>query len=265
MPLTKPRAFLSGIAAYFRVPKAMKEHKLWHFQLVPALLGLLLAVVLVTVAYLLTRDLGARFDAAIELKWAWLDATLDWIAAIFTFVALAAIFLFLHKHIALVVLAPFLGRLAENIVRSTQGQPREPAMKTLASIKRSAVINTRSILGEIALTLPLLLIGFIIPALGPITFTISFLIQARYAGYGLVDFPLEYHGYNVPQSVAYTKEHRAFATGIGTGYLLLMSIPIIGWMFAPVFGTAAGTLATLEKLALPQASPKEPLSPHSLK
>ena len=256
MPLTKPRAYLSGIIAYFRVPRAMKEHKLWHFQLVPALLGLLLATVLLAVAYFLTRDLGARFDAAIELKWAWLDTTLDWIAAILTFVALAATFLFLHKHIALVVLAPFLGRLAENLIRSTRGQPRQPALTTFASIKRSAAINTRSIIGELALTLPLLLLGFIVPVLGPFTFTLSFLIQAKYAGYGLVDFPLEYHGYDVPQSVAYTKEHRAFATGIGTGYLALMSIPIIGWMLAPVLGTAAGTVATLERLALPENLPE---------
>jgi CysZ protein len=235
----------------------MREHKLWHFQLAPALLGLLLAFVLIAVAYFLTRDLGARFDAAVELPWAWLDTTLDWIAGILTFVALAAVFLFLHKHIALVVLAPFLGRLAENIVRSTRGQPREPAMDTIASIRRSAVINTRSIFGELALTVPLLIIGFVIPAIGPVTFTISFLIQARYAGYGLVDFPLEYHGFDVRRSVEYTRENRAFATGIGTGYLILMGVPVIGWMLAPVFGTAAGTVATLEKLSL--AKPVEKL------
>ena len=76
-------------------------------------------------------------------------------------------------------------------------------------------------------------------------------MQSKYLGYGLMDFPLEHRGLSVKQSDDFVRRHRPLSTGLGAGYLLLMMIPIVGWMFAPTFGTVAGTLKALEALEGP--------------
>ena len=49
-------------------------------------------------------------------------------------------------------------------------------------------------------------------------------------------------------SDAFVKERKSLSIGLGSGYLLLMMIPFVGWMFAPTFGTVAGTLKAVEEL-----------------
>jgi len=111
-----------------------------------------------------------------------------------------------------------------------------------------STINVRSIVLELIITLSLVVLGFVIPIISPVTWLLVFLVESRFAGCGLIDFPLEYRGYSVAESVAYSKEHDGQATGLGGGYFLLMMIPVIGWMIAPTFGTVAGTVETMEQL-----------------
>ena len=44
------------------------------------------------------------------------------------------------------------------------------------------------------------------------------------------------------------KRRTGCSTGVGAGYILLMLIPLVGWMFAPTFGTVAGTLVAIDEL-----------------
>jgi CysZ protein len=75
-----------------------------------------------------------------------------------------------------------------------------------------------------------------------------FLTQARFLGYGLMDFPLENRGLTVDESDDFVSERAGLSVGIGGGYMLIMAIPFVGWMFAPTFGTVAGTIRAIEEL-----------------
>jgi hypothetical protein len=41
--------------------------------------------------------------------------------------------------------------------------------------------------------------------------------------------------------------------GVGLGYQLLLMIPLLGWMFAPTFGTVAGTIRSIEEMRKSEA------------
>ena len=241
------RCFMDGLRAYTRVAGTLTRYKLWHYLLLPAIVSLVISTGLIIAMFIAGGNIAGWVDAKVNLDTAWLDKLVTYSAGVLAFIAMLVGFFFLHKHIVIVALSPFLGRIAENIIRASDGEKPTPALTTAQSIRRAAHISIRSVVFELSVTIPLIACGFIFPPLSLITTPLAFLIEARFVGYGLIDFPLEYRGYTVAQSIQYSKSHRAESTGIGTGYILLMLIPVVGWMFAPTFGTAAGTLKTLDE------------------
>jgi len=243
------RRFLKTLAYFFRVPRALSEYRLWGYLFAPGLVSLLLSCSIFYGIYLTSGFLFEWIDTKVNVPWAWLDATVNWSAAILSFVLLAFLFVLIHKHIVLVLLAPFLGRLSEMTVRRMEGERFVPRLSFFQSINRSARVNLSNLVVEISLSLLFFVSGLLIPLIGSILATACiFLTESRFAGYGLMDFPLEYRGYDTDKSFRFAKTHRPEATALGTGYIGILSIPVIGWMLAPTFATVAGTLATMEEL-----------------
>ncbi|MDG2123481.1 MAG: EI24 domain-containing protein, partial [Verrucomicrobiales bacterium] len=248
-PTRRPtRAVIAGRLAYTRLAQTHTKYKLWQYQLIPAFISLVISSALLVGIWFAGESLAGWVDAAVVIETGWLDKLVTIAVEVLAFAVMLVAFFFLHKHIVIVALAPFLGRLAENIIRGTKGEKPTPALPAIRAVQRSAIINTRSIFFELLITIALVTPGFIFPLISPFTTTAAFLVEACYVGYGLIDFPLEYRGFTVTQSIRYTKTHRAVSAGVGTGYLLLMMVPVVGWMFAPTFGTAAGTIETLAEI-----------------
>ena len=240
--------FLSGFRGFLRAPGVLTRYRLWHYQIIPGLISLALTLVVLAAAFFSAKHFALWLDEKIVIPWGWLDETVTWSIGIITAIAWLAAFIFLHKQLALVVLAPFLGRLAELTVRGVEGKAYQQRLTPVQSIQRAIQINLGSILKEISLSLLFIASGFI-PAIGPIfSVTGLFLTESRFLGFGLMDFPLEYRGLTVEESRRFVRERTGIATGLGAGYLLLMAIPFVGWMFAPTFGTVAGTIQALDEL-----------------
>ncbi|MEM7143796.1 MAG: EI24 domain-containing protein [Verrucomicrobiota bacterium] len=248
---------LSGLRAYLSVPGTVRKYRLGHYLLAPAALSFLLSLAILAIVIFSAIGLSQYVDRAVDIPIRWLDETVNWIAGILGAFAMLAVFVFLHKRIVLIVLAPFLARLSELTVRGLEGDHFNIKLDFKTAFKRGLYINTRSIFLELSATLSLLAIGFLFPPVAIFTATLVFLIESRFVGFGLVDFPLEYKGFSVQESITYAKSHRALATGLGAGYFLLLAIPIVGWMIAPTFGTVAGTLRAMEDLKESETSPQK--------
>jgi CysZ protein len=250
-PLSCPSflaGFFAGLNGYLRVPATLQRYGLWHYLLAPALVSLVLSFGILAVVILAAMGLSGVVDRLVEISIGWLDQLINWMVGILMVFAMLAAFVFLHRRIVLIVLAPLLSRLAELTVRGMEGDTFEVTLDFRKAFQRGLHINTRSIILEPFATLSLVVLGFVIPIISPVTSCLVFLVESRFAGFGLIDFPLEYRGYSVAESIAYSKSHRGKATGLGAGYFLLMMIPVIGWMIAPTFGTVAGTVETMERL-----------------
>lgn len=240
--------FLGGLKSYLVVPTILGKYRLWHYLVAPAVVSLLLSVILFSgVLYSAVRLSGA-VDGWVEVSVGWLDQLITVAVGIVMAFVMLAVFVFLHRRIVLVVLAPLLSRLAELTVRGIEGHEFKATLDFQRALRRGLHINSRSILIELSATLGLVVLGIAMPVISPLTSCMVFLVESRFAGLGLIDFPLEYRGLSVADSVAYAKAHRGTATGLGAGYFLLMTIPVVGWMLAPTFGTIAGTVETLEQL-----------------
>ena len=233
------RNFRAALACYLRVPAALTKYRLWGYQLLPALFSLLFT----TAAIIAMFRLSGTASSWAEARWGgWTSLAV----AVGVFLVMAVMFLFLHKRVVLIALAPFLSRIAEKITRAEYGPQTGPPMTKWQAFGRSTTINLRSAIIELALTLPLVIAGFFL-FISPFTSLAILLISSRYAGNGLMDFPLEYRGLSVRESIAWSRRHKASAVGIGLGYQVFLMVPVLGWMFAPTFATVAGTLLAIEK------------------
>lgn len=240
---------VSGLAAYRLVPGVLLRHRLWHYQLLPAFISLLMSVALVVGFYFAAGAVSGWLDRVVVLKVVWLDQLVTLTSAVLTFLVLLAAFFFVHKHLVLIVLSPFLGKIAEEVVKAVKGPEYvESKLSFAQSLARSTKVNLHYIVRELLGNLLFLLCG-VIPILGSLVSAAGmFVLQSKFLGFGLMDFPLEHRGLSARESDEFVKSRAALSIGLGAGYLLLMLIPIVGWMFAPTFGTVAGTLRALEEL-----------------
>lgn len=240
---------ISGLAVYRRVPGVLLRHGLWPYQMLPAIISLLLGVGLFAGFYLSAGGLSAWLDDLVDIRLVWLDRAVTVTMAVLTFLILLAGFIFVHKHLVLIVLSPFLGKIAEETVKAVKGAEFAQSELTFAqSLARSTKVNLHYILREFVANLLFLACG-ILPLLGSLVSAVGmFVTQSKFLGYGLMDFPLEHRGFSAEESDAFVKARTPLSIGLGAGYMLLMLIPIIGWMFAPTFGTVAGTLKALDEL-----------------
>ena len=162
---------------------------------------------------------------------------------------MAAGFLFVHKHVVLILLSPFLGKIAEETVKAVKGEEfAESELTFTQSLVRSTRVNLMYIFRELLTNLLFLALG-VIPLIGSLVSAVGmFATQSKFLGYGLMDFPLEHRGLSMTESIAFVRKRDGLSMGLGAGYLLMMLVPLVGWMFAPTFGTVAGTLAALDEL-----------------
>ena len=109
------------------------------------------------------------------------------------------------------------------------------------------MITLRNIFREIGFTILLLLSG-LIPGLQPFVPAAIFLVQSYYAGFGAMDYTLERY-YGVKQSASFVSANKALALGMGSAFLLLLFIPILGFILAPPLITAGSTPLVLERIS----------------
>ncbi len=242
--------FLMGLGAYFRVIPTLFQYKLWSVQFVPALISLVLSLTMVSIFWFTSAGLTKWVDSQIVVPWAWMDTAINSVTQISTFIIMLLLFLIVQKHVVLVVLSPFLGKLAEATYRAVMNDNSTSPLTVPQSLWRGIRINFGNISKEVFFNLFFLCCNFI-PIIGQLTASIGlFINQSRFMGFGLMDFPLEHRGLSVKESLSFVKYRTGCSAGLGAGYIILMLIPLFGWMFAPTFGTIAGTLVAIKELEI---------------
>lgn len=253
--------FFQGLTTYFRVMPTLFKYKLWPLQFIPAFLSLFLSTGMVTLFWFFAKYLSEWVDTKVDLiplasagewysdllPWVELDGFITSSMGVMTFLLLCIGFIFMHKHVILVLLSPFLGKLAEATYQRVMDDTATSPLTVFQSFQRGVRINLGNIIKEVSLNIIFFACN-LIPGFGNVIAGSGiFFNQSRFMGYGLMDSTLEHKGLSVKESLRFVSRHSGHSTGVGAGYILLMMIPLIGWMFAPTFGTVAGTLVAIDE------------------
>ncbi len=195
------------------------------------ILSLLVVSGLVFGGWKMVESLGDYVTKLIPGTWAYESLTIS----IVSFLISSVVAFVLLKYIVLIILGPSLS----NISSYAESTDKPVSQYGLGSISRSILITLRNISKEIGYTAILLLLSFI-PFVGFFALTMIFVLQAYYAGCGVFDYYLErYHSYS--ETILVCKKNRYAAFAIGTVFVLLLLIPVIGVVIAPYITTVAGT------------------------
>lgn len=243
------KEFFRGIGAYPKAHRAIREHRLWKFMIVPGMLSLLY------VAGLVFAGLTVFGDAANWIVAHWMPGFMQGDAARAVTSVLLWLLLLLsgyvtYQPVILILFSPFLSFLSEIAESRMTGNPGPPFewKQLLKDIVRAVRINLRNLLRMVILILLAWLLA-IVPLLGSmVSAALIFFIQAFYNGFALTDYTLERKRLSVPESVQFGKDHRGRVVGVGAGFMAMMLVPVIGWFAAPTYGTVAATIAAMDEV-----------------
>ncbi len=238
-----------GIGAYVEANRVIVKHSLWRYVAIPGILSLCYMLLLIVMGVIHFAELSGYVNQH------WIPDAIRSQAVIAITTLLLWLLLLLvgyitYKHIILIVISPFLSYLSEIVETSVYNQPAPDfTLKNfIRDLLRGMVINIRNLMMTLILSFMSWLLVFI-PIVGvPLSGVLILLIQFFYNGFSLTDYTLERKRYSVKESVRFVHGNRARVIGVGMGFMLLVTIPVIGWFAAPAYGTVAATLAALEKI-----------------
>lgn len=236
---------MNGIVSYLKALNGIGKYGLLKYFLFSGIISILIAAGVSTLSIYLGDSLGNWVQGI----YPWdtgsgiIDRVSDWTSGIVIFV----IGLFLLKYLLLIIVSPLMSYMSESIERQMNQDYHAPdfSISSLFSdLVRSIRINIRNLSKELIITFVLLIVGFF-PGAAMVTTPLIFLVQAYYAGFGILDYWMERH-YRVSDSIDFVRDHRLDTVGLGAVYLALLLVPFLGAVLAPVLGATAATIYGVE-------------------
>jgi len=179
----------------------------------------------------------------------WLASTVRTLASFFVWLSLFFIMVYIGGTLLLMLLSPILAYVSERVDSHLTGRSYPFRLGEFVSdILRGIRIALRNLTVEVGITLAAFFAG-LIPLVGFLVPPFLFVVAAYFYGFAFMDYTLERRRYTVRQSVAEVKRHKATAIGLGSVYMLLTTIPFIGFAlagFASILSVVAATVAANE-------------------
>ncbi|MFC5047580.1 EI24 domain-containing protein [Aquimarina hainanensis] len=231
---------LSGIKSYFGTVSLISKLKLWKYFAIPILISFLLGGVFIALAYFLASPLGML----ISKIWVWEygKETFTSISVYLGGFLVIVMGIVVYKHIVMALSAPFMSPVSEKVERHLVGDISHIHRQTTfrAQLLRGIRINIRNLIRELIFILPLVVLS-LIPVVGIVATILIFVVQAYYVGFGNMDYTMERH-FSYKDSIEFVRKHRGVAIGNGLLFMLMLFIPVLGFIFTlPISVVAAST------------------------
>lgn len=212
------REFWIGLSSYAGALRFIRQHKLWWYALIPAVLMLLLY----HLGYrLMNRTPDFNFSNMNGIVWYCIQTLAE--------ILLALTLMKFTKYIVVIALSPLLSHLSQKCERIIGTPDVTTTWEDFKNdIIRSIRLSIRNIFWEYSIFILLILISMIgwdKPTQSPIYY-ISFIVGFYFYGFSFLDYHNERIRRSAEDAVEFTRTHRGLAMGIGAIYSLLISIPI---------------------------------------
>jgi len=237
---------INGVKAYFGAFGLISKLGLWKYFGIPILISVITGITIFGLAYFFSSTVGLY----ISKVWMW-----EWGAEVFRTIStyigglvILVLGLIVYKHTVMALSAPFMSPVSEKIEHHLLGKTEHNHRNTSfrQQLSRGIRINVRNLARELLFMIPLLILSFI-PVVGIVGTVLIFLIQAYYVGFGNMDYTMERH-FNYKESVQFVRKNRGAAIGNGIVFVLLLFIPIIGFIITLPISVVAASTETIKIL-----------------
>ncbi|WP_291723093.1 EI24 domain-containing protein [Bernardetia sp.] len=245
------KKFLLGVRLYGKAFSFTKEHNLWKYHLLPAFLNLVIFLSVGVLGYYFVGDTIDWLESLVGLENPenWWQKGLSYLVIFLVSVASVLIYLKLYKYLMLILLAPALSIVAAKVQEILHpDRPNEEFQfpQFVSDLKRGLTISLTNLAIELGITIPLILLGIFVSFLSPFTTIIVILVESYFLGFGMIDLRNEFMKLGVKESRETVKKHRPFAVGVGLTMYLMILIPVLGILFAPIWACISAGLGIYE-------------------
>jgi len=250
-----------GLNGFFSAFRFCFRHGLWWMYVVPAVLWVGLFFGLFHATEALTEAASAQVAEWLQLPvaqetpddwWesvkaaingAW-EVVVGWILKI----AIAYLLFVANKYIVLVLLSPLLAYASEVAEEKITGRHFPFSFAQLMKdALRGALIALRNGILELALSIALWLLTLFLPFISPISFVLLFLVSAYFYGFSMFDYVFERRRMRISETARAVNSQLGAVLANGMCFSLLMKIPLLGMMLAPVMASVGAVITMTRK------------------
>jgi CysZ protein len=173
------------------------------------------------------------------------DGFFGWLLFVFimAFVVLAIGYVGFVAILALAC-APFCAVLSDRTEALATGRPppKHAIGTVLFEALRGIAHTLLRLAAYVAVSVPLYLLGIVLPPLSPIFVVLGMVITSYFLAYDFLDYPLSSRRHGFGQKWAFIAEHRAESLGFGAMVGLMLAIPLFNLVVAPFAAIGAALL-----------------------
>ncbi|MBL7941002.1 MAG: EI24 domain-containing protein [Flavobacteriales bacterium] len=256
-----------GLSGFMRAFGFALSNRMGWMFLVPVVLWVVLAFGLFTVlqgpvdalSSWIADRLGIPMDPTSTNWWsdvkAFLNGAREVIVMVVLKLAIAYLLFIANKYIVLVVLSPLLAYASERTEEVLTGRSFPFSWRQLLhDALRGALLALRNGVMELACTVGIWFLTLFVPPLAPISFILLFLVSSYFYGFSMFDYVFERRRLRIGERVRAVNDRIGAVMANGMLFGLLMKLPLLGVMFAPVMASIGAVLATVKK---EQGSPSQ--------
>jgi CysZ protein len=188
-------------------------------------------------------------ESAVKSNDGWFSSVVSWVSSSM----LSFLSFFLNQITAfllLTLLSPVASILSEKLDNRLTGQTFDGGLaRIITDVLRAVGIVFVTLILELVFMLVWFLISkllFFIPGIELISSIVYFIIPAFFFGLSFYDFSLERYQFSIGQSWTYARRNKLHMMLTGGLFSLILMIPFIGLIIAPVFLTMVSTIVFLK-------------------
>lgn len=241
------KQFRLALGSYLVAHRFIFKHKIWAYAVIPTLINIFMIAGLLYSAFQINDNLKPHIQSWFSTDYKTLSTITNYTIQVLVNLVIFIGYFFIYKNLVLIILSPFLAILSEKVDALYTGREFPfNGKQLLLDVWRGIKISVRNSAIELGLIFLCFLIGFFIPIVGFLIPIAIFLIESFYFGFSMIDYTNERKKLTFKESKTYIRQNKPLAYGIGIVFYLMFLIPLIGWIFAPLYGIVAGTLAVLQ-------------------
>ncbi len=172
-----------------------------------------------------------------------LEGAREFLTAILLKIAVAYLLYKVNKYLVLILLSPLLAFASERTEEILTGRVVPFSMRQLLrDAWRGSLVALRNGVLELLLTIAIWLLTLLVPVLAPISFGALFLVSAYFYGFSMFDYVFERRQLGIGGSIQAINSRLGAVLANGACFSLLMKIPLLGIMVAPVMAAIGAVL-----------------------
>lgn len=235
-----------SLVFYWRAYRFLDSHDLWRLLVLPAIINLIISVVVIVVAIRTSGYIVQFFLANLQFNSQDKDILRLIEGLLMVIIRATVFFLYLkiYRYLIIILLAPIYAYISSKVQTIATGKKRIPcAQMYLMDCTRGIQIGMRNFLLEAVLSTLIILISFILAWIIPLAPLVILLLESYFVGYSFMDYRNEHFGMSKKESRKLIMKYPGLVIGNGFFFNIFLLIPIIGVLFAPVFGLVASGLS----------------------